>query len=208
MATPYDKRFVALRYYLYGKQYYVGMKAFNYGQKHHKGMRFDKVTPEYQHQVDIALYLTTLKDIQDEELTLSVAMLHDVVEDYNVIKDFETVFDKGIVDSVWRLTKPGSKGRSNEPLTPENKKMYFDKISEDPIASLVKGADRINNIQTMAGAFSKEKQKRYSDEVEEFFLPMIKKAMKNFPEQTPAYLNITNMLRCQLEFVKQTLEAK
>jgi (p)ppGpp synthase/HD superfamily hydrolase len=205
MTTPYDKRFVALRYYLYGRSYFTGMKAFNYGQKHHKGMRFDKVTPEFQHQVDIALYLTTLKDISDEETTLAVALLHDVVEDYNVLRDFTTVFDEDITNSVWRLTKPGSKGRSNEPLTPENKKMYFDKIAEDPIASLVKGADRINNIQTMAGAFSKEKQKRYSDEVEQFFLPMIKTAMKNFPEQTPAYLNITNMLRCQLEFVKQTL---
>jgi len=207
MTTSYDKRFVALRYYLYGKGYFTGMKAFNYGQKYHTGLRKGGA-PEYQHQVDIALYLATLKDIRDEEMTLSVAMLHDVVEDYAVLKDFETVFDKEIVESVWRLTKPGSKGRINEPWTPENKDMYFNKIAEDPIASLVKGADRINNVQTMAGAFSKEKQRLYINDVTDFFLPMIKKAMKNFPEQTPAYLNITNMLRCQSEFVKQTLEAK
>lgn len=125
------------------------MKAFNYAQQHHTGKRLGG-SPELQHQVDIALYLSTLKDVSNEEKTLSVAMLHDVVEDYNVLKDFEGIFPSDIVKCVWLLTKPGSKGRSYEPLTPENKKKYFEQIAIDPIASLVKGADRINNVQTMA----------------------------------------------------------
>jgi hypothetical protein len=62
MTTSYDKRFVALRYYLYGKGYFLGMKAFNYGQKYHTGLRKGGA-PEYSHQVDVALYLATLKDV-------------------------------------------------------------------------------------------------------------------------------------------------
>lgn len=204
MTTSYDKRFVALRFYLYGKRYFTALKAFNYARKYHIGTRLDG-TPELQHQVDIALYLSTLKDIRDEEKVIAVAMLHDVVEDYAVLKEFSPIFDKEIVDCVWRLTKPGSKGRSGEALTPEAKERYFEEIANDPIASLVKGADRINNVQTMPGAFSKEKQQRYVDEVEKHFLPMIKKATNNFPEQAPAYFNIKHMLKSQLSLIKLTL---
>ena len=98
-ATPYDKRFVALRFYMYGKGYFTALKAFNYARKYHVGKRRDG-TPELQHQVDIALYLSTLKDIAHEEKVLAVAMLHDVVEDYAVIKEFTPLFDKEIGDSV------------------------------------------------------------------------------------------------------------
>lgn len=202
--SAYDKRFIALRYYLHGRKYLEALKAFSYARTHHTGKRKDG-SPEFQHQVDIALYLTTLKDIRDEEKTLAVALLHDVVEDYNVLKNFNEVFDKDIVDCVWLLTKPGSKGRSAEPLTPESKKEYFDRIAEDRIASLVKGADRINNVQTMGGAFSKEKQKLYVEEVEQYFLPMIKKALNNFPEQAPAYFNISHMLKSQIALIKPNL---
>lgn len=204
MTTSYDKRFVALRYLLHGRKYTEALKAFSYARAHHTGKRKDGA-PEFQHQVDIALFLSTLRDIQDEEKTLAVALLHDVVEDYNVLKNFNEVFDKDIVDCVWLLTKPGSKGRSSEVLTPANKQMYFDRIAADPVASLVKGADRINNVQTMKGAFTKEKQKIYVAEVEEFFLPMIKTALNNFPEQAPAYFNIQHMLKSQIDLIKPTL---
>ncbi len=204
MTTPYDKRFVALRFYLYGKGYFTALKAFNFARKYHTGKRKDGA-PEFQHQVDIALYLSTLRDMRDEETVLAVAMLHDVVEDYNVLKELTPLFDKTVVDSVWNLTKPGSTGRSYEALTDETRQRYFDDIAADPIASLVKGADRINNVQTMSGAFSKEKQQRYVTEVENHFLPMIKKAMNNFPEQSPAYFNITHMLKSQVALVKLSL---
>lgn len=204
MTTSYDKRFVALRFYMYGKGYHTALRAFHYARKYHTGKRLSG-DPELQHQVDIALYLSTLKDIRAEEKVLAVAMLHDVVEDYAVIKEFTPLFDKEIVDCVWRLTKPGSKGRSYESLTAEARERYFNDIANDPIASLVKGADRINNVQTMPGAFSKEKQQQYVDEVEKYFLPMIKKAMANFSDQSPAYFNISHMLKSQVALIKLTL---
>lgn len=72
---------------------------------------------------------------------------------------------------------------------------YFEELGEDEIASIVKWADRINNINTMVWVFSKEKQLEYIKEVEEYFLPMLKKARKNFVENVHAYFNIETMLK-------------
>lgn len=48
--------------------------------------------------------------------------------------------------------------------------LYFKNILLDPIASIVKGADRINNQQTMNGVFSYEKQLSYTFETEKYIL--------------------------------------
>ena len=66
--------------------------------------------------------------------------------------------------------------------------------------------DRINNIQSMTGVFSNEKQRKYIDEVNTHFIPMIKKSQNTFPEQTGAYFNGLYFLRSQIELIEATLE--
>jgi excinuclease ABC subunit A len=61
MTTDFDKRLIALRYTLLGKGYTRSIKALEFARKIHCGTRKDGITPEFQHQVEIALYLTTLK---------------------------------------------------------------------------------------------------------------------------------------------------
>jgi len=58
----------------------------------------------------------------------------------------------------------------------------------------------------MIGVFSKEKQKSYMKDVEDYFLPMIKKASYNFPNQTSAYFNIKHLLKSQLELIGASLK--
>jgi hypothetical protein len=74
------------------------------------------------------------------------------------------------------------------------------------VASIVKGADRVHNVNSMVGVFTKEKQARYAGEVEKYFLPMLKQARKNFPEQLDAYFNIMHMLRSQVNLLKGSLD--
>jgi hypothetical protein len=197
----YGKMFVSLKHYLRGRKYFTALKALAFARQYHVGKRKDGVTPEFQHQLAIALYVTTLKDVIDEEKAITAALLHDVMEDYDVgYEEIEARFGSEMAKIVWLLTKE-HRGVKKDP------KLYFDEIADNPIASLVKGADRIHNVQSMVGVFSIEKQKEYIDEVELYFLPMLKRAGANFPEQTAAYYNIQHMLKSQLELLKAHLRA-
>lgn len=195
MRNP-EKQFVALKYWLLGRNYAQALKALNFGRQYHKGTRKDGVTPEFVHQIEIALFLSTLKDVQDEQTTITAALLHDVMEDYDVPGgEIVTRFGVRVAEIVWKLTKKFQGVKKDLPT-------YFKEIAADPIASLVKGGDRINNVQTMVGIFSVAKQREYVREVEEHFLPMLKTAKYNFPEQSAAYFNITQMLKSQTELLK------
>ena len=190
----FNKQFISLKFYLLGKRYFQALKALDFAKSYHTGKRLDNA-PEFQHQVQIALYLITLKDIANEELVLTVALLHDVMEDYDISREeMESRFGKVTADKVWLLTK-FYKGEKKD------LKKYFAAIALDPEASLAKGADRINNIQSMQGAFNFEKQKSYTAEVLERFLPMLKEAKYHFPEQSAAYFNIIHMLKSQVELL-------
>ena len=193
----FDKLKIALKYQLISKNYIRALKAFNLAKQYHSGMRKDWVTPEFQHQLEIAHYLLTLRGVQNEEDVLCSALLHDIREDYDIehdviVKDFW--FE--VANAVEALTKK-FKGDN------KSYKNYFHQMSRNPIASLVKGVDRINNINSMVWVFTPTKQLEYVRMVDEYFLPMLKSARENFPEQTYAYLNIETVLRSQCKFVTQ-----
>lgn len=194
MEDRYQKLFIALRYYLLGANYHMALRAFDFARKTHAGTRKDGTTPEFQHQVEIALYLTTLRHtLIDEHRALAVALLHDTMEDYETVTstDIRNLTDEQVERACVLLNKNGK--------NPEN---YFGDIANSPIASIVKGADRIHNVNSMKGVFSPEKQQVYLQEVEKWFLPMLKNARNRFTEQTPAYFNIEFMLRSQINMLK------
>ena len=198
--SRYDKLFISLRYYLLGKEYFTALKALDFAKQNNSGLRKDGVTPSFQHQIEIALYVSTLKNLQNEHLCLTAALLHDDQENESIsTEEIKKRFGDDVSEVVWLLTKK-FKG------TAKTAEEYFGKISENPVASIVKGADRIHNIQSMVGVFSKEKQKSYIKEVEEKFLPMIKIAKYKFPEQSAAYFNIEHMLKSQIALIKAGLE--
>ena len=194
--SRFEKTKIALEYYLIGKEYFNALKAFQLAREYHVGTRKDGVTPEFNHQIEICHYILTLKDISNQENAICVALLHDIREDYEIEHSvIENMFWKDVADAVELVTKK-FKGVNK---SYEN---YFESISWNEIASIVKGADRINNVSTMIGVFSDKKQLEYVSEVETLFLPMLKKARKNFPKQTYAYLNMETILRQQVMFVK------
>ena len=67
MTNRYQKLEISLRYYLKGAKYTTALKALDFGSRWHNGFRKDRVTPEFQHQIEIALYCITLKGLLDEE---------------------------------------------------------------------------------------------------------------------------------------------
>ena len=194
--TRYKRLLLALKYYMIGKGYVRGVKALEYARGIHTGIRKDQVTPEFQHQVEIGLFITTLKSLVDEENTLIVAMLHDIVEDHDVsLEVITSMFSAEIAEAVDRLTK--YPGLSDE--------VYYENCASHHLSSIVKGCDRIHNVNTMNGVFDRQKKDSYLQEVELFILPMIKESERLFPEQFLSYMNIKHMLKSQINLIRGLL---
>lgn len=197
----FQKKKIALLWRLIGANYHTAVKAFYLAEKYHNGLRKDGITPEFAHQVDIAHHILTLKDVANLEESVAIALLHDIREDYDITDDeLRTLFGNHIANGCELVTKK-FKG------TEKDKKSFFDALSTCPRSSLVKGADRISNILSMTGVFTVEKQKKYIEEANDFFLPMLKKARHSFPEQTDAYLNIENTLKNSINLIQASLNS-
>lgn len=196
MTTRFSKLYSMLKGYASGKGFDRLLVAIEEGRRMHSGFRKDGVTPEFQHQLEIAHYLITVSgSIDNLEDTLIVAILHDSDED-EAIK-FNNPRLIGIIgpectDSIYTLNKHRVGSLAE----------YHKALALDPCASLAKGADRINNMGSMHTAnYTLEKQMSQAEEVRDLFLPMLKEARKNFPRQMSAYYNIETVLKIQMNAV-------
>jgi (p)ppGpp synthase/HD superfamily hydrolase len=191
-----------IRAFLLGKSFYLAVEALGFAESYHTGIRKDGVTPEFHHQISIAHFARTLAKLRHEEAVLCAALLHDVVEDYDVpIETIRTRFGNQVGDAVMLLTK---KYRGAKKDTAQ----YYIDISNCPIASIVKGCDRIHNFQTMPNVFSGEKQTKYMFECESHILPMLNAARNRFPDQELAYENIKYALKSQIDLIRLIVEAR
>jgi len=203
--TKYEKLKITLRYWLLGMaqsnpDYVKCVEALEFACNIHTGVRKDGKTPEFEHQLVITHYMRTLiNNLLFPAETICASLLHDVCEDYDISYDeIERRFGKKVRDAVERLTKV-YRGVNK---SAEN---YFNEISQCPIASIVKGGDRIHNFQSMVGVFTKEKQESYIKEAEDNIIPALKIARRSFPSQEMAYENIKLMMRSQIELIKHSL---
>lgn len=201
--SRYQKLSIALQHYLHGARYYDALRAYDFGKSIHTGMRKDGITPEFQHQIEIALFLTTLRDIQDEEGAIITAILHDVLEDYSHISahEIQNLVGKERAQSIIVISKDIQGKKQYSDMID-----YFDAVGCDIRASMVKGADRVHNLRTMHGAFTPTKQESYVEETKTYFLPMLKNAVGLYPQQYLAYMNIRTMLKTQMELIEYALE--
>lgn len=198
----YDKIYTTLKYYLLGREYYDAVDALQFARELHNGMRKDQVTPEFQHQLEISLYITTLKDLtRDEEQTCVVcALLHDTMEDYSVERDtIGNKYGTTVAENVWALTKK-YKG------VIKGKEQQMQELVNNPYGAIVKGADRIHNVNSMFGVFTQQKQTSYLEEVTRYFLPMIRNAKRKHPKLSSAFSNIEHVLRSQYHIVTSMRE--
>ncbi len=203
MTGTYEKHFVAMRYWLLGKEYFTALKALEYASSLHTGVRKDGTTREFAHQLSIGRYVRSLAAVlQHPEETLAAVFLHDVSEDYGVsLEELTDRFAPSVANAVWVLTR---KYRGTR--TPDER--YFAEVATHPIASIVKGADRVHNVQTMLGVFTVEKQRSYVQDTEHHVLPMLKQARRQFPRQEAAYENLQHMLVSQIELLRAVLGAQ
>lgn len=191
-----EKMRISLRYWLLGREYYQALEAMEFAARWHTGTRKDG-SHEFGHQLRQALYLRSIERLLiDPQSCLVVCFLHDVVEDKPVsLADINTHFGPAITASVDAISKEVGGVRKTDTA-------YFAGIAADPVASICKGADRIDNQDTMVGAFTAEKQLSYIRETEQFLLPMLKTARRTFFRQDPAYENVKSILIGQVTLVR------
>ena len=197
-----QRRLIALKYWLIGKNYHEALRAFEYNRQLFQGFRKDGLTPEFDHHVSQAQFMRTLlPSLSFPEETISTICFHDTAEDKGVCFDeivdvFENkTFGERVPHATWKVTKVYRGEKYNE-------QKLFAEMAKCPIASLVKGVDRIHNFQTMVGVFSLPKQKQYIEEGVELFLPMLKEAESRFPFQEAAYKNIRTFLKSQMQLIQ------
>lgn len=196
--VEYKSREKILKGILIGRRFIQALDALAFSQSYHTGTRKDGVTPEHQHQVEQCLHALGLKELIDEEGTIVTILLHDIREDHgipsHVIRDR---YGMDIEHSVELMTVK-VKGETWR----KDPEQYYWQISNDPRASIAKGCDRIHNLNSMHGVFKPEKKKSYIEEVEKFFIPMLKKASDNFPQQYFAYMNLRQTLKAIVNHVR------
>jgi (p)ppGpp synthase/HD superfamily hydrolase len=205
--NKFEKKLLTLRQQLVGARYHHALAALEFAHRFHTGLRKDGVTPEFQHQIEIALFALTLPDLMFREEVIATILLHDVREDYDItdreIRDLffqDSEFAIRVARAVENMTKVFRGVKKNEAA-------LFDAMSQDPIASIAKGCDRMHNLQSMVGVFKLAKQKAYIQEVHDLFLPMLKKARRLFPHQVNAYENIKHILQSQIQLIEAVHDA-
>ena len=136
---------------LYDLKYTKVLKAVSLAEfAHFNQYRLDKITPFIEHPVAVCEYLLD-KGITDEFI-LSVALLHDVLEDTNTDEDMiEYLFDRDTVEAIKALSK-----RKGADVIP-----YFAKIEKKDELVMIKAADRIHNLGDMDNVFTEEKKRKY-----------------------------------------------
>lgn len=201
-AAAHAKRLLVLRHLLIGSGYHEALTALEFAKRHTPGYRKDKVTPNFDHQVSIALHAYTLKDtLLLPEQVLATIMTHDLIEDEGISEsDLRELFRNAefareIATATDLLSKEVRGVKRDEAA-------LFQAMARNPIASIVKPFDRINNHQGMPGVFKPEKIRSYLVETETLILPMVKQAKQNFRHQTLAYENLTWTLKSQISLVR------
>lgn len=144
-------------------------KAFEFAKEAHKGHKRHSGEPYFEHLSETAQILA---ELGAGGVTIAAGLLHDCMEDVGVQRE-EIVEKFGeeiafLVDGVTKLGHLKYKGanRHNESL-----RKLFVAMSEDIRVLLIKLADRLHNMRTLAHV-PKDKQERIATETLEIYAPI------------------------------------
>ena len=184
----------AMQAWLLKHDYQQALKALEFARALYTGTRKDGCTPAFAHQIAVAYGVRVVSvHLECPEETLCAAFLHDVCEDHSIpVGILQEHFGPTVAEAVWVLTKK---------FAGQHKDIegYYRSLSTHSIAAVVKGADRIHNLQTMQGVFDTDKQYRYIQETEKYLLPAIQQAQCQFARQFEAYQHIERTLVRQID---------
>lgn len=212
--TKFDKLLISARYWLLGMAendpgYFKVVDALEMGLEHHDGLR-NGGDPEFVHQLQIFHYLRTMhRHIANPKMVYKLVFLHDALEDpnqaskkagkpvYITPEEVRTKFGEEFLAKLKMMSK--------EILGLPNPEYSLDAIFDDEDTSLAKGADRVDNVNSMVGVFKRPRLERYIKDTAEEFLPRLKGSRRKFSSQEAIYENIKMELVGTLTLISHIL---
>ncbi|MCI0513906.1 bifunctional (p)ppGpp synthetase/guanosine-3',5'-bis(diphosphate) 3'-pyrophosphohydrolase [candidate division KSB1 bacterium] len=145
-------------------------RAFHFSYDAHREQLRKSGDPYFEHPLEVAQILTELKM---DYLTVTAALLHDVVEDTGVtIHEVETEFGEKVASLVDGVTKiSGLKFESTEERQAENYRKMLISMANDMRVILIKFADRLHNMRTI-NFLPEAKRRRIALETRDVYAPL------------------------------------
>lgn len=135
--------------------------------------------PYISHPLLMALHAIAL-GLQDDDL-LAACLLHDVLEDCPVSRE-ELPCSEAAKQAIELLTFEIREGEDRDSA----KARYYERLSHNGIAAMVKLLDRCNNVSYMVDAFTLKKIQKYVVETKIYIYPLPLSVRQEFPEYADA----------------------
>ncbi len=173
------------------------IKAVDFAINAHEGqIRKKSDIPYIYHPLNMACH-TLAMGIREDDV-LSAILLHDVIEDCGYTKE-DLPFKEETVKLVSLLSHEKDDTNRDKIM-----KEYYDAISKEPKAALIKCIDRCNNLTTMSWGLSRDRIYRMIRETEEYILPLLK-VIKDEPEYNDAAWLLKYQMESMLDIYKRLI---
>ncbi len=145
-------------------------RAYVYAMKAHGEQRRDSGDPYFSHPLQVAAILT---DLKLDDATIAAALLHDTIEDTDATRaEIDRLFGHDIGRLVEGLTKLKKLDLvSREAKQAENLRKLLLAIADDVRVLLIKLADRLHNMRTLAYR-PPEARRRTAEETLDIYAPL------------------------------------
>jgi hypothetical protein len=187
----FEKDMASLKAFLRGRCFFDAIRTMKLSHELTPGFRKDGLTPAFHHQVLIAFNFAGIVKSQFtsqlEEDVYDAIFSHDVPEDTKL--DSPALLSLGFKPSTVEFSNCLNKHNY------DNTAAYYRALSKHIVLATTKGCDRLHNIFSMHGAFTRAKIIAYIAETREDVLPMLKHASHNFPQ----YADTLDAIRLQLK---------
>ncbi len=144
--------------------------VYKYARDAHRGQKRKSGEPYFEHPFQTAKILAEMNmDIR----TVAGGLLHDVIEDTGIVfKDIEKEFGYDVAKLVEGVTKiSGITFKSRQQEQADNFRKMLLSVAEDIRVIIIKLADRLHNMQTLA-ALPKIKRRRIAIETRDVYTPL------------------------------------
>lgn len=169
-AVTIDEIIAAVQKYQPNANVELIRKAYDLAHAAHAGQKRASGEEYIIHPLSVARILTQL---QIDVVTISAALLHDVVEDTTyTLEQMEEIFGPEVamlIDGVTKLGRIEYKSKEEQQL--ENYRKLFLAMAKDIRVIMIKLADRLHNMRTLR-FMREDKQKRIAKETIEIYAPL------------------------------------
>ena len=174
------------------------LKALDYAVSAHQGQtRRKSDIPYIYHPLNLACHALSM-NIHDDDI-ISACLLHDVIEDCDSKLD-----DLPVNDNVKELVNLLTHEATNDNNRDRIMKPYYEKLTSNPKASLIKLLDICNNTSSMAWGLSHKRIVRSIREADIYY-PALLKAVRSTPKYNDAAFllqyHIESMLNIYKSFI-------